>query len=83
MDSTLITGLLNGGIAGIFALLFILGIIFPKSVVEDLKEERDALKVEVEAQRERADTAVAAAQATRDLMAALQAGVSIGRKKLP
>lgn len=80
MDSVLITGLLNGGVAGVVVLLFVFGLIFPKSVVTDLREERDALKTAVANERDRADAAVAAAQASRDLMAALQVGVNMGRE---
>lgn len=82
MDSVLITGLLNGGVAGIVVLLFVLGLIFPKSVVADLREERDALKTAVANERDRAESAVAAAQASRDLMAALQAGITMARQDM-
>ena len=79
LDSTLATGLLNAGIAGLMALLFILGFIYPRSVVNDLKEERDALKEALASERTRADAAVAAAAASRDIMVALQAGAAIGQ----
>jgi len=77
-DSALITVLTGTGCAGVFCVLFILGLIYPRPVVEDLKAERNALRMAVQAERDRADAAVAAAQTTRDLLQALQAGVSMG-----
>jgi len=79
MDSTLVTLLTGAGVAGVFCVLFVLGIIFPRTVVNDLKAENAELKAELEAQRDRADTAVAAASATRDILAAIQVGRSLGR----
>lgn len=61
----------GGGVAGIFCVLFITGYIFPRSVVSDLRTEIDQLKAERTAERERADAAVAAAEATKDVMRAL------------
>lgn len=80
MDSAFITALSNAGIAGIFVLLFLFGIVYPKVVVTDLRDEIVALKQDLEAQRDRADAAVAAAQASRDVMAALQAGMQMARQ---
>jgi hypothetical protein len=79
MDSTLVNILISAGVAGVFCVLFIIGMIVPKSVITDLKAENRELKGEVEAQRDRADTAIAAAQAARDVMAALQAGIQMAR----
>jgi len=79
MDSTLVTLLTGAGVAGVFCVLFVLGIIFPRTVVNDLKAENAELKAELEAQRDRADTAVAAASATRDILTAIQVGRSLGR----
>ena len=76
-DSALITTLTGAGVAGVFCVLFILGFVFPRQVVTDLKAEIAELKEAVEAERDRANTAVAAASATRDLMAALQLGRSL------
>ena len=80
IDSSLASILTGAGACGVFCVLFILGIIYPRSVVTDLKSERDAERARADAERDRADTAVAAAQATRDLMAALQAGVTMGQQ---
>jgi hypothetical protein len=74
MDSSLTLILINAGVAGVIVVLFITGIIFPRSVVTDLKAEITELKETVAAERDRADTAVAAAQATRDILGAIQIG---------
>ena len=55
-------------------MLFIIGAIFPRSVVADQKAEITELKEALEAERDRANTAVAAASATRDILAAIQIG---------
>jgi len=74
VDSTLWNVLTGAGVAGVFCLAFMLGLIFPKSYVDDLKEENRELKAANAAERERADAAVAAARATRDLMTAIRYG---------
>jgi hypothetical protein len=76
-DSTLTDILVNAGVAGVFVILFLVGLIFPKTVVDDLRAERDAARQEALAERERGDAAVAAAQASRDVFAAIQAGMGI------
>lgn len=73
MDSALITVLTGAGACGVFCVLFIIGAIFPRPVVTDLKAEIAELKAAVVAERQRGDVAVAAASATRDVMAALHA----------
>lgn len=73
MDSALITVLTGAGACGVFCVLFIIGAIFPRPVVTDLKAEIAELKAAVAAERQRGDVAVAAASATRDVMAALHA----------
>ena len=87
-DSTLITLLLNTGLAGVFCVLFLAGYIYPKSVMTDLRAERDyerkradAAEQRADAADQRADAAVAAAQATRDVLGALQAGISLGHQE--
>lgn len=74
MDSALLSVLTGSGVAGVFCILFVWGKIFPKSVVDDLKEELRETRGALEAERDRANTAVAAASATRDIMAAIQYG---------
>jgi Tfp pilus assembly protein PilN len=79
MDSSLILPLITGsGVAGVFCVLFVLGLVYPRAVITDLKAENHELKQELEAQRGRADTAVAAAAATRDILSAIQLGQSLG-----
>lgn len=73
-DSTLITILTGAGVAGVFCVLFVLGLIFPRSVITDKDAVIAELKADLAAQRQRADVAVAAAVATRDIMAAIQLG---------
>lgn len=74
MDSALMSVLTGSGVCGVFCLLFILGLIVPKHVYDDLKAERDQKDATIQAERDRADSAVAAAQATRDILAAIQYG---------
>lgn len=80
MDSALVAVLSSSGVAGVFCVLFLLGWIHPKGVVDDLKAERDYERQRADAERERADAAVAAASATRDVLSALQAGVTMGQQ---
>lgn len=74
MDSALIIPLVSAGTAGVFCVLFILGLIYPKSVVADKDRRIAELEAALAAERSRADVAVAAATASRDVMAAFQAG---------
>lgn len=76
-DAALITTLTGAGVAGVFCVLFVLGLLFPKAVVSDLKAEITELKEALEAERDRANTSVAAASATRDIMSAIQLGKSL------
>ena len=78
MDSGLVTILTGAGVAGVFCVLFVLGAIFPRSVVSDLKAELAELKQALEAERDRANTAVAATSTTRDILAAIQLGQHFG-----
>lgn len=73
-DAALISVLTSAGVAGVFCVLFVLGLLFPKAVVSDLKAEITELKEALEAERDRANTSVAAASATRDILAAIQLG---------
>jgi hypothetical protein len=73
-DSALVSILTSAGVAGVFCVLFVIGLIFPRSVVADKDREIAELKEALEAERGRANTAVAAASATRDILAAIQLG---------
>jgi hypothetical protein len=77
VDSTLAGILTGSGACGVFCVLFVLGLIFPRSVVADQKAEIAELKQALEAERDRADSAVAAASATRDILAAIQIGQNL------
>ena len=74
MDSALIIPLVSAGTAGCFCVLFILGLIFPRAVVADKDRRIAELEAALAAERSRADVAVSAATASRDVMAAFQAG---------
>jgi hypothetical protein len=74
VDSALVSVLSSAGVAGVFCVLFVFGLIFPRSVVDDLREENRELKAAVESERDRANAAVTAATATRDILAAIQYG---------
>jgi hypothetical protein len=73
-DSALLSILSSAGVAGVFCVFFIAGFIYPKTVIADKNAEIAELKQALEAERERANTAVAAASATRDILAAIQIG---------
>jgi hypothetical protein len=73
-DSALITLLTGTGVSGVFCILFIAGLIAPRSVISDLKAEITELKHALEAERDRANDAMAGASATRDMLTAFQAG---------
>ena len=77
-DSTLVSILTGAGACGVFCVLFIVGLIVPRSVAADKDREIGELKEALEEERTRANTAVAAASATRDILAAIQVGRSIG-----
>lgn len=76
-DTALISVLSSAGVAGVFCVLFVTGLLFPRSVIADKDREIAELKEALEAERDRANTAVAAASATRDIMAAIQLGKSL------
>jgi hypothetical protein len=77
-DSALISILTSAGVAGVFCVLFVTGLIFPRSVLADLKAEISELKEALEAERDRANTAVTAATATKDVLTAIQLGKTLG-----
>ncbi len=73
-DSALISILTSAGVAGVFCVLFIVGLIYPRPVVTDKDKQIAELKEALAAERDRANTAVAAATVTRDILAAIQVG---------
>jgi len=78
-DSTLLSILTGAGVAGVFCVLFICGIVFPRSVVDDLKAENRELKEALDAERAAGKASLAAAQATKDILAAIQVGKSLSQ----
>jgi hypothetical protein len=74
MDSTLASLLAGSGVAGVFCILFVLGLIYPRPVVTDKNAEIAELKAALAAERDRANASVAAADATKTLLAAIQIG---------
>lgn len=76
MPDALVNILINGGICGVVCILLITGLIVPRFVLDDLRAENKELKDAVTAERARADTAVAAANATRDVISALKSAGS-------
>lgn len=83
MDTSLATILTGAGACGVFCILFVIGWIFPRQVVIDLKAENAELKAALEAERNRANAAVAAAATTKDILAAIQMGRSLGPAREP
>jgi hypothetical protein len=81
VDSTLWNVLTGAGVAGVFCALFLIGLIYPKGYVDDLREELRELKAALAAERTRADAAIAAAQATRDLMTAIRYGSELAASR--
>ena len=82
MDASLIAPIVTGsGVAGVFCVLFILGLIYPKSVITDLKAEIAELKAALKDAREASQASITAASATRDILAAIQLGRDIGHEK--
>lgn len=65
----------SGGIAIVMLVLFITGQVFPKTVVDDLKEEIDELKLERTIQAQRAEAGVLAGQVVKDVMIGLREGL--------
>lgn len=76
-DSALLSVLTSAGVAGVFCILFICGLIVPRFVVTDKDAEIAELKEALAAERDRANASVAGASATRDILAAIQLGRGI------
>lgn len=72
MPDAVVTILTGSGVAGVFCLLFVLGLIVPKNVYDDIKAERDSYIQALKDERQRSDSAVAAASATSNVLAAIQ-----------
>lgn len=71
----LVPYLANFGAIGVVLILILAGLLVPKPMYADKKEEVAELKKALDAERARADAAVAAAAATRDLLLSLRGEV--------
>lgn len=71
----LVPYLANYGAVGVVLILILAGLLVPRPMYADKKEEASELKRALEAERARADAAVTAAAATRDLLLALRGEV--------
>jgi hypothetical protein len=82
LDSSLIAPIITGsGVAGVFCILFVLGLIYPRAVVTDLKAEITELKAALAQERETSKASITAASATKDILAAIQLGRDIGHER--
>jgi len=79
VDSELITLLANAGTAGITIVLIVTGLLVPKWAADDLRARLRAAERRADASQDQADAAVAAAQASRDIFAAIEAGMNMHR----
>lgn len=61
-----------GGTAIAFCILFITGIIVPKPVLDDMREQRDEWKRTAELNAARAEAGIAAGQVVKDVMISLR-----------
>lgn len=85
VDTSLVT-LLTGsagavGVLAVFCVLFITGMIVPKPVVTDMREQLTAKDQQLKFERDRANQATAALQANHDLLSALQTGIQLARQQ--
>lgn len=77
-DSALLSILSSAGVAGVFCVLFVIGAIFPRSVVSDLKAEtadlkaaNDRLQEALDLERQRSNDATQAGTVTSQLIGGL------------
>lgn len=57
LDASLVTIILNSGLAGVFLILFLTGFIVPKSHLAEKQKECDEVKIQRDLERQRADVA--------------------------
>lgn len=77
-DSALLSILSSAGVAGVFCVLFVIGAIFPRSVVSDLKAENsdlkaanDRLQEALDLERQRSNDVAQAGAVTNQLISGL------------
>jgi hypothetical protein len=75
IDSSVTSTLLAYGPLGIFCVLMLVGWIVPKWFVSKLEKENDSLRASRDAERQRADAAVLAAETATQVIVSLRAVV--------
>lgn len=83
MDSATLTVLINAGVAGVFVLLYILGVIPAPGQLKDVKEENRRLREALALERARGDTAVQATNTTNQILGALHDIASYDQRHRP
>lgn len=69
-DSSIVGFLANFGVLGIVFILWLTGLIFPKSTVDELREENRELKAALAAERTAVNESVAVGSVTNQLLRA-------------
>ena len=72
MPDAIVTVLTGAGVAGIWLLSIIFGLMSPKSHVDDLRAQIEELKANLATERARAEAAVEAAQTSNLLLAGIR-----------
>ena len=84
MDAAVLSVLTGSGVAGVFCTLFILGLIYPKSVLEDKDKVIAEKDKQIDALTAQVAQAGHALNAAKDVIASLQQGLILaGRMPLP
>ena len=71
MDSTLVTVLINAGVAGVVVILLIAGWLVPKWAYSKLEQENKSLREALQLERQRAGEAASTHAVTNQLIGAL------------
>jgi len=72
LDSALLSVLSSAGVAGIFCILFISGLIVSKATHDEVKAQRDEYKRALDLERARSEASVVTGQIVRDVMTSLR-----------
>lgn len=67
----------SGGTAIVFCVLFVAGLIVPKSTYDEMREDRDEWKRIAELERARGEAGVITGQIVRDVMISLRKGAGV------
>jgi len=79
----LITLIENGGAVVVFCALLITGVVVPKWVHDDVKQQRDEWKKAAELSDARADAVMDIGRVTRDVMTSLHQELGAGQRQAP